>query len=229
MHNIIQLTNVKKLYETGTEQVLALSDISFKVSEGEFVAIMGPSGSGKSTLLSLLGGLNHPTEGRIVVDDIDMYSLPVEQLADFRREYLGFVFQSFQLIPYLTIIENVMLPAYPLGEPFSTLKQQALGLLEMFNLAHKAAAKVEWLSGGEAQRAAIARALVNHPEVIIADEPTAHLDTKLSREFMDIMGDFKAQGKTILIASHDPLVHESEVVDRVVRMRDGRIIDSGAI
>ena len=97
----------------------------------------------------------------------------------------------------------------------------------MFNLAHKAAAKVEWLSGGEAQRTAIARALVNRPEVIIADEPTAHLDTKLSREFMDIMRDFKAQGKTILIASHDPLVHESEVVDRVVRMRDGCIIDSG--
>jgi putative ABC transport system ATP-binding protein len=99
----------------------------------------------------------------------------------------------------------------------------------LFNLAHKAAAKVEWLSGGEAQRTAIARALVNRPEVIIADEPTAHLDTKLSREFMDIMRDFKAQGKTILIASHDPLVHESEVVDRVVRMRDGRIIDSGVI
>ena len=131
------------------------------------------------------------------------------------------------LLSGISVIENVMLPAYPLGEPFSTLKQQAFALLELFNLAHKAAAKVEWLSGGEAQRTAIARALVNRPEVIIADEPTAHLDTRLSREFMDIMRDFKAQGKTILIASHDPLVHESEVIDRVVRMRDGRIIDSG--
>jgi putative ABC transport system ATP-binding protein len=159
----------------------------------------------------------------------EITSLPERFLTDIRRKTFGFIFQQFNLLGGISVIENVMLPAYPLGEPFSTLKQEALGLLEMFNLAHKAAAKVEWLSGGEAQRAAIARALVNHPEVIIADEPTAHLDTKLSREFMDIMGDFKAQGKTILIASHDPLVHESEVVDRVVRMRDGRIIDSGAI
>jgi putative ABC transport system ATP-binding protein len=123
----------------------------------------------------------------------------------------------------------VMLPAYPLGESFPALKKQALGLLDLFNLGHKAAAKVEWLSGGEAQRVAIARALVNHPEVIMADEPTAHLDTRLSREFMDTMGDFKVQGKTILIASHDPIVHESTVVDRVVQMRDGRIIEAGAI
>lgn len=108
--NLIQLTKLKKVYSTGRENVPALNDISFEVSQGEFIAIMGPSGSGKSTLLSALGGLSHPTEGKVIVDEIDVYSLRVEQLADFRREYLGFVFQSFQLIPYLTIIENVMLP-----------------------------------------------------------------------------------------------------------------------
>ena len=157
----------------------------------------------------------------------EITSLPERFLTEIRRQTFGFIFQQYHLLKGISVIENVMLPAYPLGEPFSTLKQQALGLLELFNLAHKAAAKVEWLSGGEAQRAAIARALVNQPEVIIADEPTAHLDTRLSREFMDIMRDFKAQGKTILIASHDPIVHESAIVDRVVQMRDGRIIDAG--
>ena len=180
-------------------------------------------------MLSLLGCMARPTAGRIVLQGREITSLPERFLTDIRRKTFGFIFQQFNLLGGISVIENVMLPAYPLGEPFAALKQQALGLLELFNLAHKAAAKVEWLSGGEAQRTAIARALVNHPEVIIADEPTAHLDTRLSREFMDIMADFKAQGKTILIASHDPLVHESEVVDRVVRMRDGRIIDSGVI
>ena len=119
-----------------------------------------------------------------------------------------------------------MLPAYPLGERFSVLRRRAVGLLEMFNLESKAPNRVEWLSGGEAQRVAIARALVNNPAIIIADEPTAHLDTKLSREFMDIIKDFRATGKTVLIASHDPIVFDSGVVDRVVEMRDGRLIGS---
>lgn len=119
-----------------------------------------------------------------------------------------------------------MLPAYPLGERFSVLRRRAVGLLEMFNLESKAPNRVEWLSGGEAQRVAIARALVNNPAIIIADEPTAHLDTKLSGEFMDIIKDFRTTGKTVLIASHDPIVFDSEVVDRVVEMRDGRLIAS---
>ena len=227
---MIELQNIRKVFNEGRpNEYIALHDLSLSIAAHQVTALTGPSGSGKTTLLSLLGCMARPTAGRIVLQGREITSLPERFLTDIRRKTFGFIFQQCNLLSGISVIENVMLPAYPLGEPFATLKQQALGLLEMFNLAHKAAAKVEWLSGGEAQRAAIARALVNHPEIIIADEPTAHLDTKLSREFMDIMGDFKAQGKTILIASHDPLVHESEVVDRVVRMRDGRIIDSGAI
>jgi putative ABC transport system ATP-binding protein len=227
---MIELQNIRKVFNEGRpNEYIALHDLSLTIAARQVTALTGPSGSGKTTLLSLLGCMARPTAGRIVLQGREITSLPERFLTDIRRQTFGFIFQQFNLLGGISVIENVMLPAYPLGEPFSTLKPQALELLELFNLAHKAAAKVEWLSGGEAQRTAIARALINHPEVIIADEPTAHLDTRLSREFMDIMGDFKAQGKTILIASHDPLVHESPVVDRVVRMRDGRIIDSGAI
>jgi len=227
---MIELQNIRKVFNEGRpNEYIALHDLSLTIAAHQVTVLKGPSGSGKTTLLSLLGCMARPTAGRIVLQGREITSLPERFLTDIRRKTFGFIFQQFNLLNGISVIENVMLPAYPLGEPFATLKQQALGLLELFNLAHKAAAKVEWLSGGEAQRTAIARALVNHPEVIIADEPTAHLDTRLSREFMDIMRYFKAQGKTILIASHDPLVHESEVVDRVVRMRDGRIIDSGAI
>ena len=225
---MIELQNIRKVFNEGRpNEYIALHDLSLSIAAHQVTALTGPSGSGKTTLLSLLGCMARPTAGRIVLEGREITSLPERFLTDIRRKTFGFIFQQFNLLNGISVIENVMLPAYPLGEPFSTLKQQALSLLQLFNLAHKAAAKVEWLSGGEAQRTAIARALVNRPEVIIADEPTAHLDTKLSREFMDIMRGFKAQGKTILIASHDPLVHESEVVDRVVRMRDGRIIDSG--
>jgi len=227
---MIELQNIRKVFNEGRpNEYIALHDLSLSIAAHQVTALTGPSGSGKTTLLSLLGCMARPTAGRIVLEGREITSLPERFLTDIRRKTFGFIFQQFNLLSGISVIENVMLPAYPLGEPFSTLKQQAFSLLELFNLAHKAAAKVEWLSGGEAQRTAIARALVNRPEVIIADEPTAHLDTKLSREFMDIMRGFKAQGKTILIASHDPLVHESEVIDRVVRMRDGRIIDSGVI
>ena len=227
---MIELQNIRKVFNEGRpNEYIALHDLSLTIAAHQVTALTGPSGSGKTTLLSLLGCMARPTAGRIMLEGREITSLPERFLTDIRRKTFGFIFQQFNLLNGISVIENVMLPAYPLGEPFATLKQQALGLLELFNLAHKAAAKVEWLSGGEAQRTAIARALINRPEVIIADEPTAHLDTSLSREFMDIMRDFKSQGKTILIASHDPLVHESEVVDRVVRMRDGRIIDSGVI
>ena len=226
---MIELQNIRKVFNEGRpNEYIALHGLSLTIAAHQVTALTGPSGSGKTTLLSLLGCMARPTSGRIVLQGREITSLPERFLTDIRRKTFGFIFQQFNLLKGISVIENVMLPAYPLGEPFAALKQQALGLLELFNLSHKAAAKVEWLSGGEAQRTAIARALVNRPEVIIADEPTAHLDTRLSREFMDIMRDFKSQGKTILIASHDPLVHESEVVDRVVRMRDGRIIDSGA-
>jgi putative ABC transport system ATP-binding protein len=227
---MIELKHIRKVFNEGRpNEYIALHDLSLTIAQHQVTVLKGPSGSGKTTLLSLLGCMARPTAGRIVLAGREITSLPERFLTEIRRQTFGFIFQQYNLLKGISVIENVMLPAYPLGEPFSLLKKQAADLLGLFNLAHKAAAKVEWLSGGEAQRTAIARALVNRPEVIIADEPTAHLDTRLSREFMDIMRDFKAQGKTILIASHDPLVHESAVVDRVVQMRDGRIIDAGVI
>jgi putative ABC transport system ATP-binding protein len=227
---MIELENIRKVFNEGRpNEFIAIHDLTLAIAAHQVTVLKGPSGSGKTTVLSLLGCMARPTAGRIRLAGREITSLPERFLTDIRRQTFGFIFQQFNLLKGISVIENVMLPAYPLGEPFSALKDQAASLLKLFNLGPKATAKVEWLSGGEAQRVAIARALVNQPAVIIADEPTAHLDTRLSREFLDIMRDFKAQGKTILIASHDPLVHESEVVDRVVRMRDGRIIDSGVI
>ena len=225
---MIEVQNIRKVYNEGQpNEYIAIHDLSLTVAAHRVTVLTGPSGSGKTTLLSLLGCMARPTSGRIVLGGKEITSLPERFLTDIRRRTFGFIFQQFNLIKGISVLENVMLPAYPLGEPFSLLRKQAANLLTLLNLAPKAAARVEWLSGGEAQRVAIARALVNNPGVIIADEPTAHLDTRLSREFLDIMRDFKAQGKTIIIASHDPLVHDSEIVDSVVQMRDGRIIGAG--
>jgi putative ABC transport system ATP-binding protein len=221
VRNLIQLKSVRKIYDTGTEHVRALDDISFEVSEGEFVAIMGPSGSGKSTLLSLLGGLNHPTEGDIVVDDIDMYLLPVEQLADFRREYLGFVFQSFQLISYLTIIENVMLPLAVSSLSRVEKRRIATEIIDRVGLSSKALRLPGELSGGEQQRVAIARALVNQPPIVLADEPTGNLDSTTSEEIMKLLASLNAEGHTIVIVTHNP--ENLKYVHRCIRLRDGRV------
>ena len=227
---MIELKNIRKVFNQGLpNEYVAIHDLTLAIEAHRVTVLKGPSGSGKTTLLSLLGCMARPTSGRIFLGEREITSLPERFLTEIRRQTFGFIFQQFNLLRGISVIENVMLPAYPLGEPLPALKQQAAGLLELFNLAHKSADKVEWLSGGEAQRTAIARALINNPAVIIADEPTAHLDSGLSREFMDSIGNFKAQGKTILIASHDPIVHESAIVDRVVQMRDGRIIDPGVI
>lgn len=224
---MIEARDIKKVFNAGKpNEFLALDEISLAIEAHRVTVLKGPSGSGKTTLLSLLGCMARPTAGRIMLTGREITSLPERFLTEIRRKTFGFIFQQFNLIKGISVIENVMLPAYPLGERFSALKERAAALLEMFNLAPKATNKVEWLSGGEAQRVAISRALIINPGVIIADEPTAHLDTKLSGEFMDIIKNFKANGKTILIASHDPIIHDSPVVDRVVEMRDGKVITS---
>jgi putative ABC transport system ATP-binding protein len=158
---------------------------------------------------------------------VEVTSLPERFLTEVRRRTFGFIFQQFNLVKGISVLENVMLPAYPLGEKHAAVKKRALALLEMFGLGERASAKVEWLSGGEAQRVAIARALMNDPPVIIADEPTAHLDSKLSVAFMEIVSQLKEQGKTAVIASHDPLVCEAKMVDRVIAVRDGLLDGDG--
>src|SRR3990172_8614936 len=161
--NLIEIKNLSKTYESGEECVMALREVECNIERGEFISVMGPSGSGKSTLLTILGGLNHPTKGEVVVDEIPIYKLPLEKLADFRREYLGFIFQSFQLIPYLNVIENVMLPLCVTNRP--NREQIGMGekILERTGLKGKEGRLPDQLSGGEQERVAIARALVNSP------------------------------------------------------------------
>ncbi len=222
---MIELSQVRKVFHAGRpNEHVAVAGVSLTLEAGRLTVFRGPSGSGKTTLLSLIGCMTRPTSGRIFLQGREITSLPLPFLTDLRRRTFGFIFQQFHLLAKVSVLENVMLPAYPLGESYSALKSRALSWLERLGLAAKAAAKVEWLSGGEAQRVAIARALINGPQVLIADEPTAHLDSHLSQEFMALMADFKTAGTTILIASHDPLVHEAVAVDRVVDLRDGRLV-----
>ncbi|MCU0588576.1 MAG: ABC transporter ATP-binding protein [Syntrophobacteraceae bacterium] len=222
---MIQVRDVRKVFNAGKpNEFVAIRGVSLSIETRKATVLKGPSGSGKTTLLSLLGCMARPTSGRISLLDREITSLPERFLTEIRRGSFGFIFQQFNLIKGITALENVMVPAYPTGEKQSSLKARAMELLELFDMGRKAAVRVEWLSGGEAQRVTIARALVNDPLVIIADEPTAHLDTRLSHEFMEIMDTLKAKGKTLIMASHDPVVHESAMVDRVVEMRDGELV-----
>ena len=225
---MIELRDVSKVFHQGrSDELVAVSGLELSLEAGALTVFRGPSGSGKTTLLALVGCMARPSSGRIFVQGREVTSLPERFLTAVRRRTFGFVFQQFHLVRGVNALENVMLPAYPLGERRGDLVRRALGLLESLEIRHRASARADWLSGGEAQRVAIARALVNDPEVIVADEPTAHLDTRVSREVLGILAGLRDRGKTVLVASHDPLVHESPLVDRVVGMRDGRIEGEG--
>jgi len=225
---MINVLDIHKVYNAGKpNEFTAVKGATLEVELERMTVLKGPSGSGKTTLLGILGCMVRPTSGRIMLSGREITSLPERFLTKIRRQTFGFIFQQFNLIKGISTLENVMVPACTTGEKFSLRRQRAMELLDTFNLGDKAGVKVEYLSGGEAQRVAIARSLINHPSIIIADEPTAHLDPQLSREFMAIMGRLKEQGKTILMASHDPLVFDSELVDRVIEMRYGTIILDG--
>ena len=224
---MIELDDIHKAFNQGRpNEYWALSGINLKVAARQVTALSGPSGSGKTTLLTLLGCLARPTRGRVRLRDENVSGLPERFLTEIRRRTFGFVFQQFNLVRGLSALDNVMLPAYPLGLPYGQLRDKAENQLAGLDLGHRRDARVEWLSGGEQQRVAIARALINDPEVIIADEPTANLDTALSLQFLDILSRLIDEGRTVVLTSHDPLVVESSVVDRVVRLRDGRLVDS---
>ncbi len=220
--SLVEINQLHKVYNTGKDHVHALRDVTLKVDQGEFVAVMGPSGSGKSTLLSVLGGLSHPTEGSVVVDGIDVYALSVEQRADFRREYLGFVFQSFQLIPYLTVLENVMLPLAVIRSSTEEKHRMAHEILDRVGLHSKAQRLPDELSGGEQQRVAIARALVNDPPIVLADEPTGNLDSTTGAEIMGLFQNLNVEGQTIVMVTHN---HENlRYAHRSIQLLDGRIL-----
>jgi putative ABC transport system ATP-binding protein len=227
MAGMIELNAVSKVFHQGqSNECRALREINLTLERGGVTVFKGPSGSGKTTLLTLIGGLARPTSGRITLEGRLLSSLPERFLTGVRRHTFGFVFQQFHLIRGLTVLDNVMLPAYPLGRPHRELVRAAQALLERFGLIDKSASRVEWLSGGEAQRTALARALINEPAVLIADEPTAHLDRPRSGEVLQLLGELAAQGQTVLISSHDPLVCEAIPVSRLIELQDGRMINS---
>lgn len=221
---MIRLNEVRKVFNQGRpNEFTAIHGVSLDIAANRVTVLRGPSGSGKTTLLSMIGCLSRPSAGRILLHDRILSGLPERFLTEIRRRTFGFIFQQFNLIKGLSVLENVMLPAYPLAPDHGGLVAASRALLDQFGLAAKAESRVEWLSGGEAQRTAICRALINNPEILIADEPTANLDTKLSREFMHIVGELKAAGRTVILTSHDPEVFGAGEVDRVVIMRDGLI------
>ena len=220
VQHLIEIRAISKEYLCGDSIVPAIREMAFHVDDGEFITIMGQSGSGKSTLLSILGGLNHPSSGQIVVDGLDLYNLSSEQRADFRSEYIGIIFQSFQLIPYLTVIENVKLPMAITGIKARKQDAMALSVLERVGLVNKKDRLPDQLSGGEQERVAIARAIVNQPPILLADEPTGNLDSQTADEIMGLLTDLnRDQGLTIIMVTHNP--DNCGLSQRTIRVQDG--------
>lgn len=222
---LIQAENLCKLYNRHQpDEVAALNKVTLEVSAGEVVALKGPSGSGKTTLLSLLGCMSRPTSGLVKFSEREVSRLPERFLAEIRRQHFGFIFQQFNLIRDLSVLDNVLLPLVPTGLSIGDMKIRAISVLERLEIADKAKFRVNQLSGGEQQRVAIARALIGEPQVLIADEPTAHLDSQLSAELLKILDDLNRDGKTIIIATHDPFVYQHPLIRRTLDMNDGCLV-----
>jgi putative ABC transport system ATP-binding protein len=221
--SFVRIENISKEYLSNgaSSAVRVLADVNAEIREGEFVCLMGPSGSGKSTLLTIVGAMNHPSAGRVLVDDIDVYALGDERRADFRREYLGFVFQQHHLMPYLNAIENAMLPLATVNVSTKDKRERAMRVLERVGLGDKTLRLPNELSGGEQGRLAIARALVNEPPLVLADEPTGALDTKTGREIIEVFRQLNAAGQTIFMVTHNP--ENAQLAHRTIHIVDGRI------
>ncbi len=218
--SIVQTRDVTRIYKMGRSEVHALRGLNLEIERGEFMSIMGRSGSGKSTLLNMIGCLDRPTSGAVVIDGIEVSQLAKSKLPHIRREKVGFVFQNFNLLPTLTALENVLLPLR--YHRVRDGKKRAMALLDQVGLADRAHHRPNELSGGEQQRVSVARALVTHPAIILADEPTGELDTHLAAEIIALLRRFNQDSEqTIIIVTHDPLVAES--TDRIVRLQDGKV------
>ncbi|HET8523013.1 MAG TPA: ABC transporter ATP-binding protein [Thermomicrobiales bacterium] len=224
---MLHATDLKKSYEMNGVQVEALRGVDLALADGEFVAMMGPSGCGKSTLLHLLGGLDRPTSGEILLAGQRVDRLSEAKWARLRRRQIGFVFQFFNLIPNLTVADNVELPALLAGVPAADARNRRLALLEELGIDAKANISPARLSGGQQQRVALARALINRPAILLADEPTGNLDSDSAKEVLRLFRRAHEQGQTILLVTHDARV--ASVADRVLTMRDGRISDDAAM
>ncbi|MEW6426541.1 MAG: ABC transporter ATP-binding protein [Thermodesulfobacteriota bacterium] len=221
---LVELENVCKIYNGGrANEVVALQDIHLGIGAGEMVCLRGPSGSGKSTLLAIIGCIIQPTSGRAAIAGRQLSRLPDRFLTLHRRQSIGFIFQQFNILPALSVLDNIVLPLLPLGIAPRERKRRAVQLMEQFGIGHRMSFPAGQISGGELQRVAICRALINEPPIILADEPTAHLDSRLSVEFMSIMESLQRQGKTIIITSHDALVSGHAAINRIIDMKDGRL------
>ena len=229
MAALIETTELNKIYNRHRpDEVTALREVFFSVEKGQVVALQGPSGSGKSSLLSLIGCMARPTSGSIRIESRDVSKLPERFLAEIRRNLFGFIFQQLNLLRDLSVVDNILLPLYPIGLGRDEMLQRAESVLEQLGLSDKRRMKAGQLSGGEQQRVAIARALINRPEIIIADEPSAHLDSRLTQELLTILAQLKVNGKTIIIATHDPEVYQQQLIDRSYLLHDGRLIEADA-
>ena len=219
---IITVDNINKTYKNGSLELQVLKNISFKVDKGEFLAIMGSSGSGKSTMMNILGCLDNQYEGRYILDGIDISKSTENELSEIRNKKIGFIFQSFNLLPRLTALENVELPLVYSSIPKEERHKRANELLEMVGLKERTHHRPNELSGGQRQRVAIARALVNNPSIILADEPTGNLDSKSEAEIIEILQKLNKMGKTIVIVTHEPNI--GEIAERKIIFKDGEII-----
>lgn len=224
--SVIELEKIEKTYLIGESEVAVLKGIDLKIEEGEFVALMGPSGSGKSTLMNIIGCLDRPTRGRFLLLGQDVGRTSDEELARVRRQELGFIFQTFNLIGRISVLKNVEVPMVLSEVSREKRRDRALELLSSVGLSHRVNFSPLMISGGERQRVAIARALANDPKIIIADEPTGNLDLKSSQEVMGIMKDLHDEGRTIIMVTHNPEITVN--CDRVIRLRDGRILDEAS-
>ena len=226
LNPVIETTDISKVYRMGTEEIHALQSVSITIQRGEYVAFMGPSGSGKSTLMNIIGCLDTPTSGRYILNGKDVSNMTDNQLADVRNREIGFVFQSFNLLPRATALDNVALPLIYAGYGKSERQAIALEALRSVGLSDRALHKPNELSGGQRQRVAIARALVNNPSIILADEPTGALDTRTSHEIMDLFEALYAKGNTIIMVTHEEDI--ARYAHRIVRLRDG-LVESDTI
>lgn len=219
--SIIQLKNIVKSYKMGNQIIHALNGVDLSISLNEYVALMGPSGSGKSTLMNVLGCLDTPTKGQYMLNGTNVENMTEDELANVRNKEIGFVFQTFNLLPRSTSLENVILPLIYAGVPSKERIERGEEVMELVGLKDRMHHKPNELSGGQRQRVAIARALVNKPSIILADEPTGNLDTKTSYEIMNIFGEIQAQGNTVILVTHEEDI--AQYAKRVVRLRDGKI------
>uniref|UniRef100_A0A7J2TKH4 ABC transporter ATP-binding protein n=1 Tax=Archaeoglobus fulgidus TaxID=2234 RepID=A0A7J2TKH4_ARCFL len=220
----VELIDVHKVYKTKYYEVRAINGITMKIDDGEFIAVMGPSGSGKSTLLYLIGCLDRPTKGEVIIDGVETSKLGDEELTMLRREKLGFVFQQYNLISTLTALENVELPMIFRGVPKNERKRRAMELLKLVGIEDVAERKPMEMSGGQQQRVAIARAMANEPRILLCDEPTGNLDSKSGRQIMGIIKELNEEkGVTVILVTHDPSM--AEFAERIVKLRDGRLQD----